>query len=123
MKIIIFTILFSAWINAAFTQNTAPKKPSSQNTININLPNFADPATKQFYEAYTYYIKKAVIAIRNKDEAAWKNLLKEEKQVDEKREQMMKTKPTPDDIKKKHEWNKQALPYMQDINQSEFNKT
>ena len=101
MKIILLTILFSAWINASFTQKTVPKKTSPQSAVNIQVSNFADPATKQFYEAYTYNIKKALTAIRNKDEAAWKNLLKEEKQLDAKREQMMKTKSTANDSKKK----------------------
>lgn len=122
MKTVIVTLTLCVFVISGFAQSTTSKTRGSDSDITISVPNFADPATKQFYESYTYYIKKAVLAIRNKDEAAWKSLIEEGKRLDNKSEQMSRIKSTPEDIKKKHAWNKQATPYLQEIIQSDFNK-
>ncbi len=123
MKTIILTIALCVIVISGFTQNGTSKTTSSPSAITINVPNFADPATKQFYEAYTSHIKKAVTAIRNKDEAAFMKLTEEGKTLEKKFEYYMsEKKSTPEDITKKHTWNKQAMPYIQEIIQSDFNK-
>jgi hypothetical protein len=122
MKTIILTITLCVFVISGFTQNATSKTPRSSGAITINVPNFDNPATTKFYDAYTTHIKNAITAIRNKDEAAWKNLTKEEKNLAEKEKQMLKTKPTPEDIKRKRAWNIQAMPYIQEIDQSDFNK-
>ncbi len=106
---------------SAFPQK-APTTGST-GTVTINVPNFADPATQQFYEAYTSHIKKAVAAVRNKDEAAFIKLAEEGKTLEKKFQYYMsEKKSTTEDIKKKHAWNKQAMPYIQEIIQSDLNK-
>ncbi len=108
---------------SAFPQKTPTTKPGSTGTVIINVPNFADPATKQFYEAYTSHIKKAVTAVGNKDEAAFIKLAEEGKTLEKKFQYYMsEKKSTTEDIKKKHAWNKQAMPYIQEIIQSDLNK-
>ena len=107
---------------SALSQKTSTTKPISTGTINIEVPNFADPAIKRFYEAYTSHLKKSVIAARNNDEAAFSKLYKEPKELEEYRQQMYKSKPSLEDVKKKQAWNIQALPYIQEIGQCELNK-
>jgi len=96
------------------------KKPSRQALLIIDVPKFDNPAATQFYEAYTAYVKKAVTAIRNKDEAAWKSLVKDEKDLNEKEKQMLKTKLTPGDLKRKQALLMRAMPYLQEIDQSDL---
>ena len=121
MKFILLAILFSSLMNTALTQNIVPKKTSSSGIINIDVPNFANPALKQFYEELTYNIKKTVTAIRNKDEAALRNLYKESEKMREKENQIMaNAKHSPEDIKKKREWNRQVMPYYQEMHESDF---
>jgi hypothetical protein len=115
-------VILSLYLNIAFTQNTTPKKSISQNEVNIDVPNFADPAIKRFYEAHTFYLKKAVSAVRSNDEAAIRKLNKEPREIEELRQQTYKTKPTPDDVKKKQAWNKQAMPYIMEMQQSHLIK-
>lgn len=123
MKKIFFAFALTLSISAGITQNTATKKPGSQTAISIEVPNFANSATKQFYDAYTSYIKKAVIAVRNKDEATFMKLVLEGKALEQKFEYYMsEKKSTPEDIRKKQAWNKQAMPYIQEIIQSDYNK-
>ena len=52
MKIIIFTIVFSAWLNIAFTQNTATGKTNTQRIESIKVPEFIDPEVKTFFISY-----------------------------------------------------------------------
>jgi len=82
-KIILIFILISPCA-FAFAQKTPTTKSGSSGTINIDVPNFANPATKQFYDAYTSHIKKAVLAVRNKDEAGFMKLAAEGKTLEKK---------------------------------------
>lgn len=52
MKIIIFTIIFSAWLNLAFTQNTATGKTNTQSIESIKVPEFTDLEIKTFFISY-----------------------------------------------------------------------
>lgn len=101
MKKIIFAFALTLFISAGIAQNTATKKPGSQTVISIEVPNFANSATKQFYDAYTSHTIKAVIAVRNKDEATFMKLAAEGKVLEQKFEYFMsEKKSTPEDIKK-----------------------
>ncbi len=122
MKTIIFAFTLSLFVSSAFAQTPASKKSVSSGIVNIDVPVFDNPAATQFYEAYAAHVKKAVTAIRNKDEAAWKSLVKDEKDLNEKEKQMLKTKFTPADLKRKQALLMQAMPYLQEIDQSAFNK-
>jgi seryl-tRNA synthetase len=87
------------------------------------VPYFADPLTKQFYTEYTAHIEKAVLAIRNKDEATFMKLRGEGKKLEKKFQYFMsERKSTSEDIKKKQAWNKKAMPYIQEIIQSDYNQ-
>jgi len=70
MKTIILTLALCVFVITAIAQNATSKTPGSPSAIIIKVPDLADPASKQWHEAYTNYIKKALTAIRNKDEAA-----------------------------------------------------
>lgn len=118
--ILAFTIILLGV--SAFSQKTSPTKKIPTSIIDIEVPNFADPAIKRFYEAYTVVIKNSVIAVRNKDEVALRKLYKEPKQLEKYRQEMYKLKPGPEDAKKKRAWNMQAMPYIQEIGQSELIK-
>jgi Na+/phosphate symporter len=122
MKTIIFAFTLSLFVSLAFAQTPASKKSVSSGIVNIDVPKFDNPAATEFYEAYTAHIKKAVTAIRNKDEAGWKNLVKDEKDLNEKEKQALKTKLTPADMKRKQAYLMQAMPYLQEIDQSAFNR-
>lgn len=123
MKIIFLSLLITFFAGACLAQNSAAKGQISKSAVKIVVPNFADPLTKQFYEEYTAHIAKAVTAIRNKDEATFMKLTLEGKKLEKKFQYYMsEKKSTPEDIKKKQAWNKQAMPYIQEIIESDFNK-
>lgn len=118
MKTLIITFTLFLFAASAFTQNTTYQKTSSQSAIIINVPDLADPASKKWHEAETNYIKKALTAIRNKDEAAWKNTIPEAKRLGAV-EQTWLGKHTPDS-KKLFAWNMQAYPYVMELMQSDY---
>jgi len=95
MKIIILvsTIFFTSV--PAYSQKTTTTKPISTGTIIINVPNFADPAIKRFYDGYTVYLKKAVMAVRSKDEAACRKFFKEPIEIEDLRQQNIQIKAHP----------------------------
>ncbi len=76
LHIVLFAFLFTGCNNAK-QSNAEAKENQSQsnkevvagNNIEIEAPDFADPAIKQYYSSYTAYLKKVVTTIRNKDEA------------------------------------------------------
>jgi len=128
---VLFTCLFAACngqnVNRKEYQPKTAKEPSpkesatANNNIKIQVPDFDDPALQQFYEELTNNIKKTVKAIRNKDEAALRNLYKESEKMREKENQIMaNAKHSPEDIKKKREWNRQVMPYYQEMHESDF---
>lgn len=123
MKKIFLSLLITFFAGSCFAQTTPAQGKILKSNVNIVVPNFADPLTKQFYAEYTTHIKKAVLAIRNKDEATFMKLTAEGKKLEKKFQYYMsEKKSTAEDIKKKQAWNKQAMPYIQEIIQSDYNR-
>ena len=72
MKIIIFTILFSTWMNVAFTQNTAPAKTNTQGMESVKVPEFTDPEVKTFFLSYHAQRADYLKAVRQNNKPAIK---------------------------------------------------
>lgn len=100
-------------------QSENDKKASADNSIEIETPDFIDPAIKQYYSSYTAYLKKVVTAIRNKDDDATMKLFNEEgKQFDNKNEMEEKARSTPEKEQKFTTWLMQSYPYQKEIIES-----
>ena len=97
------------------------KTASSDNSINLQAPDFTDPALKQHYKTYTEYIKKLVTAIRNKDEAGTMKLFTEEgKQFDNRNEIDQKAQSA--EKEKFTDWLLQSASYQREIVESPYYK-
>jgi hypothetical protein len=126
--LVFFTIFFAGCNGQTKTkeknQPRSDKQPSVKSNINIQVPDFNDAAINQYYKTFTNYIKKAVTAVRNKDEAAWNGLVEESKQFGGEEEAGIwaKAKSTPEGKQKAEAWEKQAMPYLAEIIQSDYNK-
>lgn len=72
MKTLIPTIVFCLFMSCAFAQNNVNK-----DSLLIKVPDFADPATKKFYQSYAEHLIKCIQAIREKNEAKATALFKD----------------------------------------------
>ncbi len=124
--IILFTILFAGCNGQTKTkeknQPQSNKQASANNSIDLQAPDFADPAVKKYYENYTAYTKKAVTAIRNKDEAGAMKLFTEGNIMGNDSKWEEKARSTPEEEQKFTTWLMQFLPYSKEIVQSEYYK-
>lgn len=103
------------------TDGKTDKPASADNSINLQAPDFADPALTQHYKNYTEYIKKLVTAIRNKDEAGTMKLFTEEgKQFDNRNEIDQKAQSA--EKEKFTTWLLQSAPYQREIVESPYYK-
>jgi hypothetical protein len=78
--LLLIGMLFTAACNNDKEVNTGTKETNSQNRILNNetasrkegpvliVPDFSDPAVKQYYTGYSAYLSKVVASIRNKYE-------------------------------------------------------
>ena len=132
--ILLFTILFveckdSKQTNTEAKENLAQsdlktdKQPSANNNIDLQAPDFADPAFKKYYSDYTAYIKRVVTTIRNKDEAGTMKIFREEgNQFDNSSTMEAKVRSTPEEEQKFTTWFMQSIPLSQEIVRSNYYK-
>ncbi len=128
--IILFTVLFAGCNDSKQTNTEAKenqpqsdKQASLNNNIDLQAPELADPAIRQYYNSYTTYLKKVVTAIRNKDEAGTMKLFTEEgKQFDNMNEMEIKARFTPEEEQKFTTWLMKSYPYQKEVIQSEYYK-
>lgn len=133
--ILLFTILFFSGCNESKQKNTeakenppqsdlgVDKQASANNNIDLQAPDFADPAIKQYYASYTTYLKKVVTAMRNKDEGGTMKIFREEgKQFNNSNEMEQKARATPEEEQKFTTWLMQSYPYQKEIIQSNYYK-
>jgi hypothetical protein len=127
----LFIILFAGCNDSKQSNTDAKENPSqgdlktdkqaSANDISLQAPDFADPELKRYYGVYTGYLKKVVIAIRNKDEAGTMKLFLEEgKQFDNRNEMDQKAKT--EDEQKFTTWLLQSMPIQTEIIRSDYYK-
>jgi len=72
MKIILFTIVFSFFINTSFAQNKAAVKSNTQSIKSIKVPDFADAELLTFYTSYHNNLIKYLKAVRQNNRPAIK---------------------------------------------------
>ncbi|MEO6405699.1 MAG: hypothetical protein ABIY51_04290 [Ferruginibacter sp.] len=125
--IILFNIYFAGCSGQSNTkeknQLQSNKKPTANNSIDLQAPDLADPTLKKYYQSYTAYLKKVLTSIRNHDEAGTMMLFKDEgKQFENKNEMETKARSTPEEEQKFTGWLMQSSPYQMEIVQSEYYK-
>lgn len=102
------------------------EKPSTNATLESSqVPDFNDPAAKQYYTGYIAYLTKVVTSIRNKDEAGTMKIFREEGgQWDKDKEKMeAKVKSTPEEEQKYNAWFMQSVvPLLQETARSDYFK-
>lgn len=124
MKIIIFTILFSAWLNAAFTQNTATGKTNTQSLENIKVPEFTDPEIKTFYISYHAQLGNYLKVVRQNNKPDIKEAFEKDVSNSDKIVKMLeKAKASgPVEYKKLLTYINQIKPFLSEIRQSPYVK-
>ena len=122
--ILLFTLLFAGCNDSKQTNTEAKENPpqsdlktdkqaSANNNIDLQAPDLADPAIKQYYNSYTAYLKKVVTAIRNKDEAGTMKIFREEgNQFDNSSTMEQKARTTPEEEQKFTTWFMQSIPLL-----------
>jgi len=98
-------------------------KTSAKNIADLQAPDLTDPGLKKYFGAYNEYLKKVVVSIRNKDEAATMKIFREEgKQWDNKNEMEEKARANSTEEQKYTSWLRETIPYQSEIAQSEYYK-
>lgn len=127
--VLLFTILFEGCsddkkaITAKENLPQSDEPVSANNNSDLQPPDFTDPELKGYYSVYTAYLKKVVIAIRNKDEAGTMKIFREEgKQFDNRNEMEQKAKSSPEEEQKFTTWLMQSMPLQTEIVQSDYYK-
>ena len=91
--------------------------------IELQAPDFADPASNKYYSDYTSYLKRVVTAIRSQDEEATMKLFREEgKQFDNINEMEEHARSTPEEEQKFTTWLMQSMPLQKEVVQSLYYK-
>jgi hypothetical protein len=124
MKIMIFTILFSTWMNVAFTQNTATAKTNTQSMESIKVPEFTDPAVKTFFLAYHTQRTDFLKAVRQNNKPAIKAAFdKDVANTDNITKMTAKTKASGTaEYGKLLKYIEKVIPFTNEINQSPYVK-
>jgi len=104
--------------NSTVNNETASQKEGPE----LIVPDFNDPAVKQYYTGYSAYLTKVAASIRNKDEEGTMKLFREEgNQWDaEKGKMEKKATSTPEEEQKFNGWLIQSLAYVKEIVQSPY---
>ena len=123
MKTFILTLTLSLFITSAFNQ-TGTKDKNLANIVSINVPDFADPGVKAFYEAYSEHLIKCVQAIREKDESKVTALFKDPGEKLVNREKILVKELVKDPVEKQKylAFAQQAYPYVKEVQQSIYYK-
>ena len=121
-EIIFFTIIFSAFVNVAFTQNKANDKTDIQSEIKIKVPDFADREIKTFYTSYANHLIKCIDAIRKKNEAKATALFKNPGEQLVAREKILAIEIVKDDVEKQKymQFAAEVYPYIKELERSPY---
>jgi hypothetical protein len=95
---------------------------SSQNSINIKVPDFADAKVKAFYARYADHLIKCVEAIRQKDENKVAALFRNPGEQLVAEEKILSPKVVKDPVEKKKylEYATQVYPYLKEVENSTY---
>ena len=124
MKIIFFAILFSTWMNAAFTQTTATGKTNTQSIESIKVPEFTDPEVKTFFVSYHAQRADYLKAVRQNNTPAIKAAFdKDVANTDNITKMIAKTKASgAAEQSKLLRYIQKLIPFTNEINQSPYVK-
>jgi hypothetical protein len=124
MKIIIFAIICSAWLNTAFTQNTATDKTTTQSIESIKVPEFTDPEVKTFFISYHAQRAGFLKAVRQNNKPAIKAAFeKDVANADKITKMVEKTKASGTaEHGKLLNYIQKLIPFTNEINQSPYVK-
>ena len=122
MKTFILTLTLCFFITSAFNQTKT--KDNIPDAISINVPDFADPEVKAFYQAYSDHLIKCIQAIHEKNESKVTALFKDPGEKLVNREKILVKELFKDPVEKQKylAFAEQAYPYVKEVQQSTYYK-
>ena len=117
MRAIILTFILCLFVSNSFTQNNTHKEIPV-----INVPDFADPITKKFYQSYADHLIKCIEAIREKNEARAIALFKDPGEQLVAREKLITKEVVkkPGEKQKYSQFAAQVYPYIKELEASAY---
>ena len=100
------------------------KDKNLSKVVSINVPDFANPEVKAFYESYSDHLIKCIQAIREKNESKVTALFKDpgEKLVNREKELVKELVKDPVEKQKYVAFAQQAYPYVKEVQQPAYYK-
>ena len=122
MKTFILTLTLCFFITSAFNQTKT--KDNIPGAISINVPDFADPEVKAFYQAYSDHLIKCIQAIHEKNESKVTSLFKDPGERLVNREKILVKELFKDPVEKQKylAFAEQAYPYVKEVQESAYYK-